>query len=244
MSFQIATLGPAELAGSLSLLREGAAALHVPGYWSTERARDAAQAVLAHRDAWSSDFGGLQYCLGRAWYTHLETDRSSEYFAHAAEADAIVERALPGLQQALREVVAITVGGPVGARRGWCGAGVHVFPAGQACAQRGGEIHFDDEGLTRAQLRSRTPSVSLVLMLQPGQTGGALRLWDTRYEGSAHPTPEQLAVASRDLVSAAGDLVLFDSLRLHQIQPFGGSLDRISATLHGAQQGPAWETWF
>jgi hypothetical protein len=244
MAFEIAKLGPAELAQSLSRLREGAAALHVPGYWSAERARAAASAVLAHRDSWLPDFGGLQYCLGRAWYTHLETDRSAEYFAHAAEADATVELALPGLQRELREAVEVVVGTPVRARRGWCGAGVHVFPAGQACAQHGGEIHFDDEGLSRAQLRVRAPSVSLVLMLQPARSGGALRLWDTRYEGSVHPTPAQLAAPTVELTSAAGDLVIFDSLRLHQIQPFSGELDRISATLHGAQLGSGWESWF
>jgi hypothetical protein len=248
MPFEIATLGAAELAQSpgrgLARLREGAAALHVPGYWSAERAQVAAQAVLAHRELWIPDFGGLQYCLGRAWYTHLETDRSSEYFARAPEADALVERALPGLQRELREAIGAVVGGPVRARRGWCGAGVHVFPAGQACARQGGEVHFDDEGLSRAQLRQRAPSVSLVLMLQPAEQGGALRLWDTRYEGEAHPTPAQCAAPTVELVSGPGDLVVFDSLRLHQIQPFQGPLDRISATLHGAEAGAGWESWF
>lgn len=247
-AFEIAALTPEALRAQPGLgwrlLSEGAAAVHVAGYWPSERARQAASAVLASREAWVTDFGGLQFCLGRAWYTHLETDRVGEYFARAPQADRAVEAALPGLQAELREALSWLCGRPVHARRGWCGAGVHVFPAGEHCARQGGEIHFDDQGLSRAQLRGRCPSASLVLMLQAPETGGALRLWDARYEGSPHPRPEQVAAEAVEVRSAPGDLVVFDSLRLHQIQPFGGALDRISATLHGADVGSGWESWF
>jgi hypothetical protein len=121
---------------------------------------------------------------------------------------------------------------------------VHVFPAGNAAARFGGDLHFDDEGLSRAQLRERTPSLSLVLMLQPPESGGTLRLWSARYAGAAEATPAQRAAPSVDMASAPGDLVVFDSLQLHQIQPFAGARDRISATLHAAARGAGWETWF
>ncbi len=228
----------------LAALHNDAVAIRVRAFWDPERAARAAVAVLEHRGAWVSDFGGLQFCLGRAWYTHLETDREREYFAGAAEADALVERVVPGLQDSLRQAVGALTGGPVRSRRGWCGAGVHVFPAGGACAERGGDVHFDDEGLTRAQLRVRGPALSLVLMLQPPASGGGLRLWEARYEGAAYPSVAQQRSAFHEVVSGAGDLVLFDSLRLHQIQPFAGPLDRISATLHAASIGGAWESWF
>ena len=42
-----------------------------------------------------------------------------------------------------------------------------------------------------------------------------------------------------------GSVVVFDSYRLHQIQPFDGARDRITATVHAAEIDPGrWETWF
>ena len=42
-----------------------------------------------------------------------------------------------------------------------------------------------------------------------------------------------------------GELCVFDSYRLHQIQPFGGRRDRISVTAHAAEVEPGlWEVWF
>jgi hypothetical protein len=43
----------------------------------------------------------------------------------------------------------------------------------------------------------------------------------------------------------AGDAVLIDSRRLHQIRPFRGKRDRISITLHAVEvDRGVWETWF
>ena len=242
--FEIAPLEASALAQSPGLCRArldaGAAGVVVRGFWDAQRAARAASAVLARRDAWVSDFGGLQFCLGRAWYTHLETARTAAYFAAAASADALVEATVPGLQAELRGSVAHVTAGPVRARRGWCGAGVHVFPAGGACARSGGDVHVDDEGLSRAQRRTRSAALSLVLMLQPADAGGALRLWDVLAPGGARPTD----VPWCDVPASPGDLVVFDSWRLHQIQPFSGDRDRISATLHAADTGADWETWF
>ena len=49
-----------------------------------------------------------------------------------------------------------------------------------------------------------------------------------------------------DLIAyRAGDLAVIDSYRLHQIQPFDGSRERISATVHAAQVDTGlWECWF
>lgn len=216
----------------------------VRGWWSPERCAEAVGSIEASRDRWVADFDGEQFCLGRAWYTHLETDRAGVYFAAAAEADASVEAVLPGLQQQLRDTLEVVVGAPVTQRRGWCGAGVHVFPAGHVCARRGGDVHFDDEGLTRAQLRARSDAASLVLMLQPPEEGGALRIWDARFSGDAEPGAADTLTRSVDLHYGVGDLVVFDSYRLHQIQPFGGTRDRISVTVHGAALIDRWESWF
>jgi hypothetical protein len=121
---------------------------------------------------------------------------------------------------------------------------VHVFPANGTCARKGGDIHFDDEGLTAAHKQDRGPAFTLVLMLQPAETGGGLRVWDVLFRGRNAYEDEDLERPSSVAEYAAGDLVVMDSYRLHQIQPFGGSTDRISATIHLAQIAGQWESWF
>jgi hypothetical protein len=191
--------------------------------------------VYEGKGSWVHDFKGAQHSLGRAWYTHLEQERAGEYFANAKESDALVERFCPGLQTAMRELAARAVEAPVVQRDGWCGAGVHVFPANGACSKKGGDIHFDDEGLTNAHKADRAPAFTLVLMLQPAETGGGLKVWDVLFRGS-----NAFAIAAY----ATGDVVVMDSYRLHQIQPFDGGTDRISATIHVAYVAGQWESWF
>ncbi len=201
--------------------------------------------VYAGRGQWSSNFDGLQYTLGRAWYTHLEEEREDEYFANAAASDRDVRHYVPGLQERLIGAVSAVTGGVASRRKGWCGPGVHVFPARSWVAEHGGEVHLDNEGLSDDQLEARAPALSLVLMLQPPESGGGLRVWHRTYDGHTvefePPGPPGLAVT---VPYGVGDLVVFDSYRLHQIAPFGGPLDRISATAHTVLTDAGWEVWF
>jgi hypothetical protein len=201
--------------------------------------------VYDGRDAWTEDFGGEQYCLGRAFYTHLEEDREDDYFGDPAASDATVEQWTPGLQAAMRELVARVTKGRVVQRRGWCGPGVHVFPPGEPVAERGGVCHFDTEGLVAEHIARRLPAITIVAMFQPPASGGGLKVWDTLYAGHDHPTDAELAAPSEVVEYRVGDVVLIDSYRLHQIQPFGGERERISATVHAAEVDPGlWETRF
>src|SRR5262249_44855880 len=132
---------------------------------------------------WTPNFEGVQFTLGRAFYTHLEEDREDEYFAEAQRSDALIRRAVPGLQQRMCSLAETLVAAPVMQRPGWCGPGVHIFQAGEWLAQNGGDIHFDTEGLLAHEKALRAPAWSLILMLQPPESGGGLRLWDARWNG-------------------------------------------------------------
>jgi hypothetical protein len=200
--------------------------------------------VALARDEWTANFGGVQYTLGRAWYTHLEEDREDEYFAAAEASDALVERVLPGFQAHLLAMAGNIVGCPVERRRGYCGPGVHVFPAGSEVARRGGEPHFDTEGLSAEHLAERAPALTLVLMLQPPSEGGGTAVWDCTYAGEDFAGRPARAVLSESVEYKVGDLMVIDSYRLHQILPFEGTVDRISATMHLVQEGDAWVAWF
>jgi len=201
--------------------------------------------VYEGRGAWTPDFGGEQFSLGRAFYTHLEQGLTGAYFAGAAASDAAVERYLPGMQRRMRALVGLVTGGAATARRGFCGPGAHIFPAGEKVAREGGVVHFDTEGLSDHHLAARRRALTVVVMLKPPEAGGGLRLWDVDYEGRDEASADELARPSAVALYGAGDALVLDSYRLHQIQPFAGEVDRVSVTVHAAEVVPGrWETWF
>ena len=172
-------------AGSPPLLSrlDSSAAVVVHGAAGASEAGELASRVLAARESWTSDFGGEQFTLGRAFYTHLETGRAKEYFDKARESDALVEAVLPGIQARSLSLLGRMLGGVVLRRPGFCGPGVHVFPAGGKVAREGGVVHFDIEGLTQHQKVHAQRTVSFVWMLGPALRGGGLRLWDVLFDG-------------------------------------------------------------
>ena len=201
-------------------------------------------AIYRARAQWTANFAGVQFTLGRAWYTHFEEDREDEYFEGAAASDAVVEAAVPGLQALLLEAVGRHLGAPVAQRPGWCGPGVHIFPAGSQVARRGGEVHFDTEGMSDAQLAERLPCMSFVMMFQMPEYGGGLRVSDRFYDGEDFPEMPGPRVPSSTVHYGTGELVAFDAYRLHQIQSFRGDRDRVSATVHVLFEDGQWLAWF
>ena len=236
----LATLGAGPL--PLALLREHLG-VHFEGVLTRRECAAYARGVYAGRSAWIPNFDGVQFTLGRAWYVHLETDREDEYFENVAASDAAVERFVPGLADRLLAMVRLCVGAEVERRPGYCGPGVHVFPADEYVAQHGGDVHWDVEGLTDEQVAAHAEAVTAVLMLQPAAQGGGLRVWDKLYEDE-ETEEEPGSSASEVIVYGAGDLVLIDSYRLHQIGASSGPLDRISATAHTVRAGDRWHAWF
>lgn len=218
-------------------------ALHFEGVLSRRECAAYARGVYAGRSAWVPNFDGVQFTLGRAYYVHLETDREDEYFANVAASDAAVERYVPGLPDRLLAMMRLVVGGEVERRPEFCGPGVHVFPAGEYVSHHGGDVHWDIEGLAEEWIEERVDALSAVLMIQPAAYGGGLRVWDHVYEDE--DTEEAPGSAdSEEITYGAGDLVIIDSYRLHQICASSGPLDRISATGHVARTETGWQAWF
>ena len=220
-------------------------AIRISGVLSPERCKEWTEAVQRARAEWTSAFDGEQFSLGRAWYTDFEQDLTREYFAEAKASDERVERWLPGARDFMLDLVRELVGGRVEQRRGWCGPGVHVFPAGEHVARNAGVVHFDTEGIGFRLVERRAVALSCILMLQAPESGGGVRVWDVAYDGEDFVDDDVLAAPSDDVVSAPGDLVILDSYRLHQIQPFSGTRDRISLTAMVAEvDRDRWEVWF
>src|SRR6185312_7754604 len=113
----------------IELLRDHLA-IHFQGVLSRRECVEHTRGVYAGRSAWVPNFDGVQFTLGRAYYVHLETDREDEYFAEAAASDTDVDRFAPGLADRMMALLGLCVGAEVARRPGFCGPGVHVFPAG------------------------------------------------------------------------------------------------------------------
>ncbi len=220
-------------------------AIVLPSRFDPDTCARWAEATEAAREAWTSDWDGEQFSLGRAFYTHLEQGRAREYFAQAAASDAAVERALPGMQARVIDLVGDLVAGAARKRRGWCGPGVHVFPPGEPVARDGGVVHFDHEGLTDRHLALGKRALSMVIMIAPPREGGGLRLWDVTYEGDASVDEDDLDDPAATARYGLGDAVVFSAYRLHQIEPFSGEIARVSITAHAAELDPGvWDVWF
>ncbi len=221
-----------------------ARALRLPALLERETARAMAEQVLAAREQWTEDFGGAQFSLGRAFYTHLETGRERHYFKDASKADLRVEAVLPGMQAGVRALVAAFVAEPTLPRPGFCGPGVHVFLPGCEVAKKGGSVHFDLEGL-RDDAERGSPALSLVIMLRPADEGGGLRIFPGRFSGSHRATAAESKAPFETLAYDAGDAIVFESQRLHQIEPFAGASPRISITAHALRRPEGlWHVWF
>ena len=222
-------------------------ALHYRAALDADRAGDWLKRTLDARDDWTEDFDGEQFSLGRAFYTHLEQDKTGEYFADAKATNERVERVLPGAQGFMLDLLSKLVGHRVRIRSGWCGPGVHIFPPGEHVAQHGGVIHVDVEGLPDHHVDECKPALSLVVMLQSGAAGGGLRVWDVQYEDRDELAPDDPLIAEPSCVIdyGVGDAVVQDSYRLHQIQPFSGDVARVSLTAMACEVDPGnWECWF
>ena len=124
-------------------------AVQVRGAATAEEAGSMAARVLTARDRWIPDFGGEQFALGRAFYTHLETGRMKDYFAGAAASDALVEEVLPGV--AARTLALL-------ARRsaGRCAGGLASAAPGSTCSPRGGRWPARAASCTSTWKGSRT----------------------------------------------------------------------------------------
>ena len=221
--------------------------LQVRGVLAASECKELASIVKRAKSDWTSDFDGEQYSLGSAFYTHLETGKSRDYFEDAADSDRRVEKHLPGLQARMRNLLAELLAVTVRPRYGFCGAGVHVFPKTAAVAKRGGVVHYDVEGLAPSHLAAKQATATLVLMLQPAAFGGGLRVYRVKYTGCEVPSDHELESAFETVKYEAGDAFLMESTRLHQIRPFRGPRDRISVTLHSVEVDAVtgvWESWF
>jgi hypothetical protein len=220
-------------------------------FFSTAESRSITDTIYNLKESWYPNYGGEQYSLGRVWSTHIDDGITDDYFRGAEESKGMIESHFPGLYDKIRTFFSLVQHGePVVLRTGWAGPGFVVFPAHGRCADIGGDIHYDWEGLSAEQFNDpAAEAYSFISMLQKPQVGGGLRLWDMFYDRVCKreelaPKASAPAVDSLTVDYQIGDLLVIDSFRLHQIQPFSGDIDRICLTFHAARYQDGWHIWF
>lgn len=220
------------------------AALHIHSVLPKEICGDIVAKVYKHKEQWNSDFEGLQFSFGQAYYPHLEAGTTEEYFEKVPTSDELFNQVLPGLQEMAMKFLSSIVGGYVQQREGWSGPGIHIFPANGYAANNAGEVHFDLDGLTDEDRIALSPAVTMILMLQTPTSGGGLKVWNTKYAGRNADELSLDTIPSTIVEYGVGDLVFINSYTLHQIQPFQSESDRISLTIHSIYNGECWDCWF
>lgn len=245
---------------TLSVLPEGLApfeyllgnsiALCFDRFMSQSEVQKALSAVYSAKASWTSGFGGEQFALGEVWYHYRETGASfSEYTARAAESIRTLEETIPGLySRILGFLRQFTSPLPVSIRMGWAGPAVVIFPAHGRCAVKGGDIHYDWDGLESSEFEDPLlEAYSFVCMLSKPDKGGGLMIWTERYDSRRdqdieHPKVPQTPAARVNYL--LGQLWMFRSMVAHRIEPFDGERDRVCLTFHVVKRGTGWSVWF
>lgn len=220
------------------------AALHIQSVLPINACEDIVRKVYEHTEHWNSDFDGLQFSFGQAYYPHLEAGTTDTYFEKVEVSDRMFNQALPGLQEFAMKLLSSIVGGYVQQREGWSGPGIHIFPIDGYAAKNAGEVHFDLDGISDKDRMALSPAVTLIVMLQPPSTGGGLKVWNTKYAGFDALELNIETIENSILEYKIGDVVAINSYTLHQIQPFTSTVDRISLTVHSIFNGECWDCWF
>ncbi len=219
-------------------------ALHIHSVLEESICKDIVSKVIANKVHWNSDFDGLQFSFGQAYYPHLEAGTTEAYFEKALSSDTIFESALPGLQEFAVKIISTLVGAYAQPREEWSGPGIHIFPANGYAAKNAGEIHFDLDGICDSDRAALAPAITIIVMLQKPTEGGGLKVWNKKFSGISANELNLAETESEILNYSNGDIIIINSYTLHQIQPFISKEDRISLTVHSVFNGECWECWF
>lgn len=188
---------------------------------------------------WTAYSGGLQYSLGLSFYGCLEAGDIAGYYAGAAASELHLQALFPDLRARLYGFLGSLLGTDVCQRPGFCGHGLVRYPAGRWCAHHGSNLHADIEGVPAEILGAVAPVLTVVAMLQAPESGGALMFWP------ATATVDNIELVEPEgVLLAAGDIVAFDSRRLHAVAPFQGRRDRIVAVTRGFVERERVLAWF
>jgi len=229
----------------------GLPGLVVENFLSREECEEILQGVYTLEPYWRSGTCEGEFTLGRSWYTSIDNREVMDYFDEAPALNQLLQTTFPGLMARILAFGKTMVGHDnVQFRPGFAGPGIVVFKAHCTTAESGGSCHIDYEGLSKHQMDARdgVEIFSFMLPLSLPEKAGGLRVWPEVYERFRHnryfeeieePEGEKFIIPY-----CVGNLFGIHSLRVHQIEPFGGEKDRVVVTFHLAQLDGQWSIWF
>lgn len=203
------------------------------------------------REQWLPGASGVDFTVGRTWYTAIANDEMDEYFDEAGSSRQLIQTSFPGLEELILDYCSALVNDePVSIREGWAGPGFYILPPDTRTAKYGGVPHIDCDGLQK-ELRNdlHVESYSFICPIQLPESGGNLRVWNTDYY-QEHNKQAYLDDLKRPEGSSTviqyevGALYAINSLQMHQIESCQGAIDRMTLTFHLAKLDNRWQLWF
>lgn len=200
---------------------------------------------------WRAGTSPGEFTFGRSFYTSFDNRDVMDYFDEAPGLNAVLQTNFPWLMPKIFNFChQFTQNTEVTIREGWAGPAIVIFHAGGTTSKEGGSVHIDFEGASRRLLDQPggLEKYSFMLPLQLPQKGGNLRTWPEVYKQYHHdrylceitsPQGECKIVAY-----SVGSIIGLYSLRIHEIEPFESTIDRVILTFHLAQINGAWKLWF
>ena len=247
----------------------GAALPHLPAVMAVHPAvivrgaipRATAEAAVVKfmklRSEWDPGPVPDEFNFGTVFYAHAMNKNIDDYFSRASLVNQRMTRDFPDLfASVMRLAQDLIKDEEVIYRPGWTGPSFVYLGPDSISSSEGGTIHIDWEGfskwdhpktedlLSSAELEAYT----IVLMLQNAPNGGGVRVWDKRFDlahrGDFIPDPGSAPDAPFATSHyGVGDLVIFHSMTVHQIQPYSGGA-RITLNFHLLRRNTSWHLFF
>jgi len=226
-------------------------ALQIKNYFSKEECYNFVKKIYDNKQFWNSDYGGEQYSVGQNFYAMCNANKEAEYFENSKQVSNHLNKEYRDLMNKVTDVFShFSVSEPFTIKPDWCNPGVVVFPKNEYVALNSGPIHIDAEGLRNGELLDfNSKTLSFIGMLQKPEKNGNLRIWDIKFTPDSNED-DLIQIAkdnyynSFEIVYEEGDLVIINSLNLHQILSFEGSKDRITTLFFSSFLNGKWNIWF
>lgn len=229
----------------------GILALAVEDFLSPDECAEILRGVYVLEPYWRSGTYEGDSILGRSWYTAIDNREVMDYFDEAPAFNRLIQDTFPELIEKIMAFArTMTNQEEVQVRPGWAGPGFTIFRPPSCTAETGGSCHIDYDGLSKrmVDVPEGLEMFSVMIPISMPEDAAGLYVWPEVYQRFQHkryfneiedPEGERFTVPY-----SVGKLICIHSLRIHQIEPFNGDIDRVVITFHLGKLDGKWNLWF
>lgn len=223
----------------------------VENFLSPDECAEILRGVYILEPYWRRGTYDGDFILGRSWYTAIDNREIMDYFDEAPFFNQLIRDSFPELLEKIMAVArTLTNQEEVQIRPGWAGPGITIFRPPSCTAETGGSCHIDYDGISKrmVDVPEGLEMFSFMLPISMPEDAAGLYVWPEIYQRFHHkryfdeildPEGERFTIPY-----SVGNLLGIHSLRVHQIEPFDGDIDRVVVTFHLGKLDGKWIVWF